>query len=53
MKDTVVIPTNFDYEAALVEYEAFFDKEPQPGTPEAERFQYLGKVLSEYEKNLR
>jgi HTH-type transcriptional regulator / antitoxin HigA len=30
--------TEADYDAALDEIERYFDKEPKPGTPEADRF---------------
>jgi HTH-type transcriptional regulator/antitoxin HigA len=38
-----------DYEAALVEIERYFEKEPRPGTPEADRFDLLALVLDDYE----
>lgn len=37
------------YEAALAEYENYFDKEPAPGSPEADRFELLGLLLAKYE----
>lgn len=36
--------------AALAAYEAFFDDEPEPGTPEADRFELLGLVIAAYEE---
>ena len=39
-----------DYEAALASYEGFFEDEPQPGSPEADRFELLGLVLAKYEE---
>ena len=42
--------TEADYEAALTAYESFFDKEPEPGTAEADRFELLGMVIAKYEE---
>ncbi|MGH7024393.1 MAG: hypothetical protein ACREEB_12495 [Caulobacteraceae bacterium] len=39
-----------DYEAAMVEYEGYFDNEPGLGTHEADRFQLLGLFLAKYEE---
>ena len=36
--------------AALAAYEAFFDAEPKPGTPEGDRFELLGLVIAAYEE---
>lgn len=36
--------------AALAAYEAFFDAEPEPGTPEGDRFELLGLVIAAYEE---
>lgn len=44
-----VIHDEAGHAAALAEYEAFFDAEPAPGTPEADRFELLGLVISAYE----
>jgi HTH-type transcriptional regulator/antitoxin HigA len=38
-----------DYEAALAEIENYFDKEPKPGTPPADRFDLLALVIEDYE----
>jgi HTH-type transcriptional regulator/antitoxin HigA len=38
-----------DYDAALLEIEQFFDKEAKPGTPDADRFDLLARVIEEYE----
>lgn len=40
-----------DYEAALAEYEMFFDREPDPGSDEGDRFELLGLVLAKYEED--
>jgi HTH-type transcriptional regulator/antitoxin HigA len=39
-----------DYEAALARYERYFDREPEPGTPEGDRFELLGLVIAKYEE---
>jgi HTH-type transcriptional regulator/antitoxin HigA len=39
-----------DYDAALDEIERYFDKEPSPGTPEADRFDLLALVIEDYER---
>lgn len=36
--------------AAMAAYEAFFDDEPKPGTPEGDRFELLGLVIAAYEE---
>jgi len=41
--------TEADYNAALEEIEHFFDHEPAPGTPEADRFDLLALVIADYE----
>jgi HTH-type transcriptional regulator / antitoxin HigA len=38
-----------DYDAALTEIEQYFDSEPEPGTPEADRFDLLALVIGDYE----
>ena len=42
--------TAADYEAALAEYEGYFDQEPQPETEQAYRFELLGILLARYEE---
>lgn len=39
-----------DYDAALADIEQYFDKEPRPDTPEADRFDLLALVIEDYEK---
>jgi HTH-type transcriptional regulator/antitoxin HigA len=39
-----------DYDAALEEIERYFDNEPKPGTPEADRFDLLALVIEDYER---
>jgi HTH-type transcriptional regulator/antitoxin HigA len=43
------IRTDADYEAALADIERFFEREPEPGTPEADRFDLLASVINDYE----
>jgi len=39
-----------DYEAALKEIERYFEREPAPGTPEADRFKALARLIVAYER---
>jgi HTH-type transcriptional regulator / antitoxin HigA len=39
-----------DYESAIEEIERYFEKEPKPGTPEADRFDLLASVIEDYER---
>ena len=39
-----------DYEAALKEFEGYFDNEPAEDSEEADRFELLGIVLATYEE---
>ncbi len=43
------IRTETDYEWALTEIEAYFSIEPEPGTPEADRFDVLVDLIEAYE----
>lgn len=38
-----------DYDAALGDIEQYFEVEPQPGTPDADRFDLLALVIADYE----
>ena len=38
-----------DYEAALDAIERYFENEPKPGTPAADRFDLLALVIEDYE----
>jgi len=38
-----------DYDAALMEIARYFDDQPAPGTPEADRFDLLALVIGDYE----
>jgi HTH-type transcriptional regulator / antitoxin HigA len=52
MANTMIRPlrSEADYEAALDEIERFFDQEPAPGTPDADRFDLLALVIEDYER---
>jgi HTH-type transcriptional regulator/antitoxin HigA len=39
-----------DYDAALQEIERYFENEPKPGTPEADRFDLLALIIEDYER---
>src|SRR3954471_25010874 len=39
-----------DYDAALEEIERYFENEPKPGTPEADRFDLLALIVEDYER---
>jgi HTH-type transcriptional regulator/antitoxin HigA len=39
-----------DYDAALKEIERYFENEPKPGTPEADRFDLLALIIEDYER---
>ena len=43
------IHTEADYQAALSEVSAYFDNEPEPGTPEGDRFEVLLTLVEAYE----
>jgi HTH-type transcriptional regulator / antitoxin HigA len=38
-----------EHDAALAEIETYFESEPKPGTPEADRFELLALVIEDYE----
>jgi HTH-type transcriptional regulator/antitoxin HigA len=42
--------TETDYEAAVDEIERYFESEPKPGTPEADRFDLLALIIEDYER---
>lgn len=39
-----------DYDTALNEIERYFENEPRPGTPEADRFDLLALIIEDYER---
>ncbi len=43
------IRTAEDYEWALAEISPYFDDQPEPGTPEADRFDVLADLIEAYE----
>ncbi len=45
-----LLRTEEDFEAALAEYEGYFDHEPETGTEAADRFELLGVLLAKYEE---
>jgi HTH-type transcriptional regulator/antitoxin HigA len=44
------IRTEPEYDEALDEIEQYFDNEPKPGTPEADRFDLLALIVEDYER---
>ncbi|HYD69646.1 XRE family transcriptional regulator, partial [Azospirillum sp.] len=49
MMDIRPLKTEADYDRALTEIERYFENEPEPGTPEADRFDMLALVIGDYE----
>lgn len=45
-----IIHSDADYNAALAEFESYFDNEPAVGSPEADRFELLGMVIAKFEE---
>lgn len=43
------IHSDADYKAALREVSGYFDAEPEPGTPEGDRFEVLLTLVEAYE----
>ncbi|TPI36148.1 XRE family transcriptional regulator [Mesorhizobium sp. B3-1-6] len=43
------IKTEADYDWAIAEITRYFDKEPVPGTPDADRFDVLAELIEAYE----
>jgi len=41
--------TEAEYKAALQELDAFYNHEPEPGTPDAERFETIQLLVETYE----
>jgi HTH-type transcriptional regulator / antitoxin HigA len=44
------IRTETEYDEALEEIERYFEREPKPGTPEADRFDLLALIVEDYER---
>jgi HTH-type transcriptional regulator/antitoxin HigA len=49
MDDIRPIRTEADYEWALAEIARYFDDQPEPGSPEADRFDVLATLIEAYE----
>ena len=43
------IKSEADYDLALQEVADFFEREPKPGTPDADQFDLLAAVIADYE----
>jgi HTH-type transcriptional regulator/antitoxin HigA len=52
-KITRPLRSEADYGAALEEIERYFEKEPKPGTPAADRFDLLALIIEDYERKRR
>ena len=44
------IRTETEYDEVLEEIERYFENEPKPGTPEADRFDLLALIVEDYER---
>ncbi len=49
MNDIRPLRREADYDAALQSIEVYFEDEPTPGSPEADRFDLLALVIADYE----
>jgi HTH-type transcriptional regulator / antitoxin HigA len=49
-KITRPLRSQADYDAALEDIERYFDNEPKPDTPEADRFDLLALIIEDYER---
>jgi HTH-type transcriptional regulator/antitoxin HigA len=47
--DMRAIRTEADYDWALAEIEAYFERQPEPGSPDADRFDVLAALVKVYE----
>ena len=47
--DVRPIRSENDYTSALEEITHYFDEQPEPGTPDADRFDLLAMVIADYE----
>jgi hypothetical protein len=50
MNDIRALRSEADYDAALEAIESFFVNEPEPDTPEADRFDLLALAIADYER---
>jgi HTH-type transcriptional regulator/antitoxin HigA len=48
--DIKPLKSETDYDLALREIEPYFEREPEPGTPEGDRFDLLALVIEDYER---
>jgi HTH-type transcriptional regulator/antitoxin HigA len=49
-KSVRLLRSEADYETALDAIEGYFEREPKPGTPDADRFDLLALVIGDYER---
>lgn len=49
MNDLPPITTEAEYQAALRELDRYYDSEPEPGTPDAERFETMQSQVEAFE----
>ncbi|USQ96062.1 helix-turn-helix domain-containing protein [Caulobacter sp. RL271] len=49
--DIKIIRDEAGYRAAMAEFEALFDNEPEAGSEEGDRFELLGLLLAKYEED--
>ncbi|GLS17869.1 XRE family transcriptional regulator [Labrys miyagiensis] len=49
MKDIRPLRTEADYDWALAEVEHYFNRQPEPGTPDGDRFAVLADLIEAYE----
>ena len=49
-KMTRPLHSEADYDVALNEIERYFENEPKPGTPQADRFDLLALIIEDYER---
>ena len=45
------IRSEAEHDAAIEEIERYFENQPEPGTPEADRFDLLALIIEDYERN--
>ena len=50
MMDVRALRTEADYEWALKEIERYFDNQPEPGSPDGDRFDVLSTLIAAYEE---
>ncbi|HUC60385.1 MAG TPA: helix-turn-helix domain-containing protein [Alphaproteobacteria bacterium] len=49
-RDVKPLRSEADYDAALEDIAPYFEREPEPGTPEGDRFDLLALVIEDYER---